>query len=1169
MMNVFRVRAVLAAGAAPLALMALPATAQTLRLPPRGVVVPNTAEIALGDVAERGGRIVVPVTNRGTATSERANLRVTDARGEVRNVAVPAISAGQTVEVDAGATQPGVLQFFLEAQGSTRVAQANASASYIASAPAPARQTMRTLAPRIAPATTAAPERTQVPGAAPVPARAPVPTATETQRADVADALARRAQRAQEARQAQQPAPRDPAPASAAGPLRSAVTGRPSAPAVTIAQPQTSPEAPGKIASGAMAKSLNDIAQRITPLDKIVPPPGVAPAPAKAELLGSGEALATIQSHNVLKSFNLAQTPVTKLTFDNGSYDLTAFKESPGSLFPLRTVMLQNKDLFSVNSFDSGLYLTEKGLELRSFLNYSLNIGVCADNARSSRVRQAKIECAERLDPAKLAKEMADPASARYVPNPALRAKKVAQTMAAGTKQLEAMKPALAKLRGELATPEMQAKLGPDQANRLLAITDDAKLAGEIISASETKLETVLTLPVAFSKPGNIAKVDASKIGAGVQLKGVQLDIQDESAPPAPEPVKVDAPASYALSDEVFLTGFTLGKKYEWRYRVEQTIPLCLVGCEETYFAEAYAGFEYGVGLRFPVKVGGTFDYEPGSPTATLTPFVTTIDGTPADYKAAGLEQGKIFDGQELVARVGAWAGVNTHLPLYPDISFEIGPRLDFTQYLPSPLTGGNFLPPTPDAPLVGKPYPITQIDLLNNMANFGIIGAHVHPAVQVSLQSSNLSLTGTDLVSKKTFPVSDKVPVQVTLNDENKSEFKLGNPSYTVSMLLTPGIDARLFVDVGLWSHNWDFIVMFPALSIEIPSGGVTFGPHDGATKERLYEYGPDGGTQGAVDPDPIGEIIDTAVKKDVTLPAGPCDAKCTIAFEDKKNFGYRYREIRKGLKIEPFGLSDPVPGTKLSDIPPARFLKDDAAKYRAKILYEYNRSNNGRLISNLPAPATRDDVFLWFLEAQKPYRTGLGPALSARTGWRKAELAKIDAAIDTWAEGVKKACLDRYCPGDVEKSAQRFRSEAAGKMALQTTSDVAEAKILPDLTIMLNGQKALLLEASQRRKEFAALAIETVDNAADQCPDAICRADMTTALGRYEDYSHEGLKNGDVGYYDSWADLKPKLQADLAKILASANQRKKMNAAEKPQGGGWNLQTTAPVAGAFKPKP
>ena len=56
------------------------------------------------------------------------------------------------------------------------------------------------------------------------------------------------------------------------------------------------------------------------------------------------------------------------------------------------------------------------------------------------------------------------------------------------------------------------------------------------------------------------------------------------------------------------------------------------------------------------------------------------------------------------------------------------------------------------------------------------------------------------------------------------------------------PGIDARLFVDIAVWSHNWDFPVWFPQLAVKIPADGATFGCHEGTICTRGYEYSPTG---------------------------------------------------------------------------------------------------------------------------------------------------------------------------------------------------------------------------------------------------------------------------------------------------------------------------------------
>jgi hypothetical protein len=298
------------------------------------------------------------------------------------------------------------------------------------------------------------------------------------------------------------------------------------------------------------------------------------------------------------------------------------------------------------------------------------------------------------------------------------------------------------------------------------------------------------------------------------------------------------------------LTGFTLGKDYEWKQRVEKTIKRCLVGCRKTYYAEVYAGFNYGFGLRFPIKVSGTYTYHqdganPQNEKAQLTTNFVPVNADAAQYQAAGLAPAKVFDGKEFVAQFGGHAGAGYDLPFIPNESVDVGIEFDFTKELEGDFKDGQFTPPTPGSgtgPSMDKFF--TDIDLIGGAANFGVLGAKVFPAARVTLVSDSLTFTvhdyetGNDTVLGKSGQTID-----LGVRPQNhSSHFAIGDPKYSLSLQVTPGIDARLFIDIAVWSHNWDFPVWFPEMAIKIPPDGATFGCHEGTVCSRSYEYTPSG---------------------------------------------------------------------------------------------------------------------------------------------------------------------------------------------------------------------------------------------------------------------------------------------------------------------------------------
>jgi hypothetical protein len=291
------------------------------------------------------------------------------------------------------------------------------------------------------------------------------------------------------------------------------------------------------------------------------------------------------------------------------------------------------------------------------------------------------------------------------------------------------------------------------------------------------------------------------------------------------------------LGTYIFLTGFTLGHDYEWSMEVDETINWCVVGCSSTYSVKLYAGFNYGFGLRFPIQTQLKYHnvvHPNQTADANLTATFRPIDGSAEQFASTGLESDQIFDGKELVAQVGADAGFNYNLPVIGGggAGFSVG--VDFTDLLPSPYTHGHFTPPAPGTHGIDTPYTFDSIDLLGGLLNFGALGGQVFPAVDINLHSNKLQYTLNDEVWNKQTTVASTgqtVAVGTDKSRKNDSHFSFGNPVYNLGFTLTPGIDARLFIDLAVWSQNWDWPVWFPQLAVDLPPHGIDFGCHAGTT--------------------------------------------------------------------------------------------------------------------------------------------------------------------------------------------------------------------------------------------------------------------------------------------------------------------------------------------------
>ena len=565
-------------------------------------------------------------------------------------------------------------------------------------------------------------------------------------------------------------------------------------------------------------------------------------APASAVTLKQPSYAALMQSMPIIRQFSVSRNAaIPPVMLDQAKVNLAPVLTRKGAL-PLVAQALQARpNLGTVRVQDVQVSEIKQGLVVRSFLNYQLKPGACTGSSRGQ-VEAIGIHCARRigLSDAEMAAAFADPHDVHYVPDPRergivlLRAKRDSKLQ-----QAEAMKE-VANLRASLSgaggggRAALTAQLGGPEIQRLSAMSDE-DLAAELINTGETKVEQVMFVP----RLELVTPIDKGMLG--------KLIVALPPAPPPPPPPPKQVTLNTPLVPATFLTGFTLGKSYEWSYTVEKSIKWCVLGCKKTYYAHAYAHLSYGFGLRFPLRVGGNYRYDGEMQangamqngkalyTADFAPF----DGNEQDYLSTGLPADKLFKGKELVAEASAGAGFDAHIPIYPDppkLDIEVGK--DFTELLPAPFAGGNITPPAKGQNETGN-FIFDQFDMLGGRLNFGIVGAQLFPAIQIGLHSDNVSFELRDNNSNKT-TVLDRPGQQVAIDvDANQaSSFTISKPLYNLGFIITPGIDARLFVDIGVWGHTWDFPLFFPEMTIEIPKGGTNFHCHDGTVCDRKWDF-------------------------------------------------------------------------------------------------------------------------------------------------------------------------------------------------------------------------------------------------------------------------------------------------------------------------------------------
>lgn len=566
--------------------------------------------------------------------------------------------------------------------------------------------------------------------------------------------------------------------------------------------------------------------ERPADLVQIRPAPVSPPALSRTIIVHSANPLGTIERMPVERELSLPEIRATRaLQMGSSTIDLSAMLDNPDAL-PNVAARLETVPAVSVRAAAVTAYVVPQGLIVRSFLNYRIKPGSCSDASQRRQIEQAGVGCARRMSDEQRVADYSNPESERFVADPALRSQAIAKARRDWAAQDAEAQAQVANLRSILATPaerqKIEAELGAEATARLEQL-DDTALAGEVVSAAETKIEDVMFIP----KEDELDRT----------LGRVRADFQRELLIPKPSKIVTNQP----IDKIVFLTGFTLGRQYEWSKRIEKTIKWCWVGCAVTYYAGARAGFSYGFGLRFPIVVDGNFRYEKdgSGERASLTANLTPVDGSPAQYSAAGLAGSQMFNAQEFVAELKGSAGYEYKLPLIGESSRGVSMGYDLASKLPAPYANGQFTPPMPGTTSGEIPFVFDSIDLLMGYGNWGAAGILVHPAVKVGLHSDSLRFTVHDHVASSDIELVNGAKVALAIDSATaQSRFSLRAPVYNLSFIATPGVEGRAFIDVGVWSNSWHFPVWFPQIAITLPPGGIDFACHAGTICNRDFVY-------------------------------------------------------------------------------------------------------------------------------------------------------------------------------------------------------------------------------------------------------------------------------------------------------------------------------------------
>jgi hypothetical protein len=578
-------------------------------------------------------------------------------------------------------------------------------------------------------------------------------------------------------------------------------------------------------------------------------------------ILGGQAFAPTMQRLHVVRTYSLASVRSNpQIMLGQERLDFTPLLTNARSLPNLAERLHALPEHIQIQQETSEITEVDQGLVLHNVLTYRILPGKCADPTAVAQLASAGVTCFTRASVSQRIQEFSQPNDPHYVADSGKRQQAIAAYQRVSAQQQAQADQSIAQLRKMLADPTQRAaiaaQVGPEEAARLQTL-NETQLEDEVIDASVQRFEEVAFVPRLES--GNYqhgpftfrAAPSGAEVAAGQQLLRGGLSQPNPSFPRLLRFIppngyrnlgSTGAPGGDQVSDldlgtYIYLTGFTLGHDYEWSREISTTINWCIVGCSSTYDLKVYAGFNYGFGLRFPIQT--TLKYHnvvhPNqSAEATTTATFQPINGSVEDFESTGLSSDQLFNGQEIVAQVGADAGFSFSLPVIGNggESWQVG--VDFTQMLPAPYTGGHFQPPAPGSGGINSQFTFDTLDLLGGLLNYGVVGGQVFPAVKVNLHSDKLQFTLKDEVANRPTLVTatgQSVTVGVNTTSLHDSHFSFGNPVYNLGFTVTPGIDARLFIDLAVWSDHWDWPIWFPQLAVTLPPNGIDFGCHAGTT--------------------------------------------------------------------------------------------------------------------------------------------------------------------------------------------------------------------------------------------------------------------------------------------------------------------------------------------------
>ena len=590
------------------------------------------------------------------------------------------------------------------------------------------------------------------------------------------------------------------------------------------------------------------------------PTTGAHPIP-NSVILGGGTHAETMQRLHVVRTYALSDLRTnSQVTLGVARLNFHPMLENPRALFNVAQKLRAMPQHVQLKEESSEISEVEQGLVIHHILTYQILPAKCSDSGARAQLASAGIECFTRGSTSERVAEFSSPGSPRYVADPQKRQAAIAAFQRNSALSTADVSKHIADLRKALADPTQRAaitaQVGQAEAARMDSLTDD-QLKEELINSSVQHFEETMFVPKVESTesvhPEHPLSIAASQAEMAAAKQLLSKGVPEHGASPSnfPKLLKVvpshpvgltktpeaDKVADVDLGTNIFLTGFTLGHMvYEWKWSAETTINWCVVGCSSTYGVYLNAGLGYGLGLRFPIQTQLKYHavvHANNSAEAKVTANFKPIQGTDDDFLSAGISPDQLFDAQELVAQLDAYWGYSVNLPLLSQ-SHEDHFGGNIADELPPAYDHGHFLPPAPGVP-VFFPNVVDNADILLGLLNYGVVGAQLFPAVDLSLFSNKLQFTLNDEILNRQTSVTSSgqtVPLGVgSTTVGSQSHFSFGYPVYNLEFGLTPGLSPRIFVDIDVWSDHWDWPIWFPQLTVDFPPNGVDFGFHAGTT--------------------------------------------------------------------------------------------------------------------------------------------------------------------------------------------------------------------------------------------------------------------------------------------------------------------------------------------------